>query len=148
MKTRNAALWSSRHIIPSDTSVGSALIDGLLEAMLERDWPASEQFHVQLAYQEALVNAVDHGNRRSPQKTVEIEMACDRRRIEIRITDQGDGFDPSDVPDPRQEALLEVPGGRGLLLIHEVMSEIKYNATGNQVTMTKRRGSAKQGQSA
>ena len=77
MTTRHAAPWTARHTIPSDTSVGSQLIGGLLEAMLERGWPASAQFHVQLAYEEAMINAVIHGNCRSREKTVEIQMSCD-----------------------------------------------------------------------
>ena len=67
-------------------------------------------------------------------------MSCDQDRVWIRITDQGKGFDPKEVPDPRQKELLEVPGGRGVLLINEIMSEVAYNEQGNQITMTKIRG--------
>ena len=139
MMTRNETHWLVRHTIPSDTSIASRLIDQLLEVMLERGWPAQELFHVQLAYEEAVVNAIVHGNKRSASKTVDVMMSCASDRVEIQITDQGAGFDPQEVPDPRQEQFLEVPGGRGLLLMHEVMSEIGYNAEGNQITMIKTR---------
>lgn len=142
MEIRQASAWSSRHTIPSDTAIGSALIAGLLEAMLEREWPSVELFHVQLAYEEAVVNAILHGNDESPDKTVEIEFLCETDRVKIRITDQGHGFVPSDVPDPRTGERLEAAGGRGLLLMTEVMSEVKYNASGNEVTLTKYRGRA------
>ena len=140
MSTLNSSPWSSCHTIPSDTSIGSGLIDDLLSAMVERDWPASELFHIQLAYEEAIVNAIVHGNRRATDKTVHVEMTCDTQRVRIQITDQGQGFDPDKVPDPRQDELLEDPGGRGLLLIREIMSEVRYNETGNQITITKIKG--------
>jgi serine/threonine-protein kinase RsbW len=134
------ALWTYEREIPSDTAVGSALVNELLEAMTEREWPATDLFRTQLAYEEAIVNAIRHGNRCDPEKTVRVEMSCDDERVTIRITDQGDGFDPEDVPDPRQDELLEAPGGRGVLLIREVMSEVKYNETGNVITMVKIKG--------
>ncbi len=64
-------------------------------------------------------------------------MKCDDVRVWVQITDQGNGFDPQSVPDPRQDEFLDVPGGRGVLLISELMSEVKYNSRGNQVTMVK-----------
>ena len=140
MSTRKTSSWSTQHTIPSDVSVGNELISELLEAMLQRGWTATDQFHVHLAYQEAMTNAVVHGNRRSLDKTVDVEMGCDDQQVWIRITDQGAGFDADAVPDPRREDLREIPGGRGLLLMSEVMSEVRYNASGNQITLTKHRG--------
>jgi serine/threonine-protein kinase RsbW len=141
MQTRHISRWTAQHTIPSDTAVGSELIHDLLAAMGERDWPSVELFHVQLAYEEAIVNAIIHGNGRAADKTVDVEMACDRQLVEIQITDQGEGFDPATVPDPTQDDLLEVPGGRGVLLITEVMSEVTYNERGNRITLKKIRGS-------
>ena len=132
--------WEFRQVIASDTSIGSALVNELIEAMIQRDWPAAEQFRVQLAYEEAIVNAIRHGNRNSPDKTVTVIMRCDDEQVEIQITDQGTGFDPSAVPDPRSDELIEVPGGRGVLLISEIMSRVEYNDVGNQITMVKIKG--------
>ena len=140
MQTRHLSRWTSQHTIPSDTAVGSDLVHSLLAAMMEREWPSVELFHVQLAYEEAIVNAIVHGNRSADDKTVEVEMACDGDSVWIQITDQGRGFDPSAVPDPTQGDLLEAPGGRGVLLITEVMSEVTYNERGNRVTLEKLRG--------
>ncbi|TWU40433.1 ATP-binding protein [Novipirellula artificiosorum] len=139
MRAKNVPAWTLRRTIPSDTSVGSALAHELVDAMLERKWPATDLFRVQLAYEEAIVNAIRHGNRHCSDKTVEVEMSCKEQEVCIRITDQGNGFDPAAIPDPRQQELLEVPGGRGVLLICEIMSEISFNDTGNQITMIKRR---------
>lgn len=134
------ASWTFHREIPSDTSVGSALVNELMDAMMARDWPAADLFRTQLAYEEAIVNAIRHGNKCDANKTVLIEMECSDERVTIQITDQGKGFNPSDVPDPRQDDLLEVPGGRGVLLISEIMSEVTYNETGNQIRMVKIKG--------
>lgn len=137
MRTRHVSPWTSLHTIPSDAAVGSELVHKLLAEMLERDWPSVELFHVQLAYEEAIVNAIVHGNGGAADKTVEVQMTCDRDSVWIQITDQGAGFDPAAVPDPTQGELLEAPGGRGVLLITEVMSEVTYNERGNQITLKK-----------
>ena len=129
--------WTFRREIPSDTSIGSELVNQLLEAMTECGWPATELFRTQLAYEEAIVNAIRHGNACSADKTVLVEMTCEPERVTIRITDQGEGFDPESLPDPREEERLESPGGRGVLLIREVMSDVHYNELGNQITMIK-----------
>ena len=136
------AVWEFHREIPSDTAIGSALVSELLDAMISRAWPEVEQFRTRLAYEEAIVNAIRHGNQCDLQKTVTVEMSCDAKRVTIQITDQGQGFDPSAVPDPRRDDLLDVPGGRGVLLIHEIMSEVQYNARGNRVTMVKVKGDA------
>lgn len=132
--------WVLKRTIPSDTSIGSGLVVELIEEMMARDWPAIDMFRVQLAYEEAMVNAIRHGNRHSEDKVVDILVVCDHERVEISITDQGKGFDPSKVPDPRSDELLEIPGGRGVLLIGEIMSEVRYNAKGNQIKMVKIKG--------
>ncbi|MCC9599052.1 ATP-binding protein [Stieleria sp. JC731] len=134
------AAWTLRREIPSDTTVGSELVEELLGAMTDREWPATDLFRTQLAYQEAIVNAIRHGNRCDPEKQVLVEMTCDDDRAVITITDQGKGFDPNSVPDPRSDELLEVPGGRGVLLISEIMNEVTYNDRGNQIRMVKIKG--------
>jgi serine/threonine-protein kinase RsbW len=59
--------------------------------------------------------------------------------VQIVIEDMGPGFDPDELPDPRDEERLEIPGGRGVMLIRELMTEVEYNELGNRVTMRKLR---------
>ena len=129
--------WNFRCSIPSDTSVGSGLVHSLIEEMLARGWSAREQFCVQLAFEEAITNAIRHGNRLDPNKKVDVEFRCDDQEVVIQITDEGPGFDPTQVPDPTSSDLIEVPGGRGVLLINELMTDVRYNEKGNRVTMKK-----------
>ena len=110
---------------------------GDVDRSLTADVDARE---VERAVMNLVMNAIRHGNRCADDKSVMVEMTCDADRVMIRITDEGAGFDTKAIPDPRQEDLLEVPGGRGVLLISEIMSEVHYNDKGNQIMMIKIRG--------
>ncbi len=61
-----------------------------------------------------------------------------RTGVTYAIRDEGPGFDPSTLPDPTDPANLERVSGRGLLLIHAFMDEVRHNPTGNEITMVKR----------
>lgn len=134
------AIWTVQRTIPSDTAIAADFVAEVVDVMASREWPARDIFRVQLAFDEAIVNAIRHGNRFDPNKTVDVEIQCNCETIQIRITDQGAGFDPSSIPDPREDELLEVPGGRGVLLIHELMTSVQYNDVGNEVLMLKVKG--------
>ena len=126
--------------IASSKDAAHELIDSMLLAMNDAGWEGREYFHVQMALEEALVNAVTHGNKESPDKVVEVEFKLRDDRVVIRIKDQGAGFRPEDLPDPREDERLECTNGRGVMLIREMMTEVTYNDVGNEVTMVKTRG--------
>lgn len=87
--------------------------------------------------EEALVNAIRHGNQCSPEKSVEVKMSVTDQEFNATITDQGDGFDPDQVPDPTDDENLERDSGRGLVLIKTYSDEVTYNQAGNSVTLKK-----------
>ncbi len=87
---------------------------------------------------EALSNAMLYGNERDPDKRVRVEVIVGEHEIKARVTDEGSGFSPQDVPDPTAPDNLEKSGGRGLFLMRELMDEVHYNERGNQVTMVLR----------
>lgn len=94
-------------------------------------------FAIRLAMEEALCNAIRHGNRMDPSKVVEVDYDIDPARAIITVTDQGEGFDPSTVPDPTTDENLEKPTGRGIMLMRAYMDEVHFNDRGNQVRMVK-----------
>ena len=94
---------------------------------------------VSVAVRESAINAIKHGNQDDPTKFVEIVIRLNRQEIQIKVTDQGDGFVPSEVPDPTDDDNLELPSGRGLMLMRSFMSLVEYNDKGNSVRMEKRR---------
>lgn len=92
-------------------------------------------FGVKLALEEALTNAVKHGNRGDASKHVTVGYAIDADRALIMIADEGPGFAPDCVPDPTLDENLERPCGRGLMLIRAYMTRVEYSKTGNCVWM-------------
>ena len=87
---------------------------------------------------EALSNAMLYGNEQDPRKRVRVEILVGEREITARITDEGDGFDPREVPDPTTAANRVKSGGRGLFLMRQLMDEVHFNERGNSVTLVLR----------
>ena len=110
----------------------------LIAQLRRHKYPDDCLFAVRLAVEEALANAIKHGNRLDPEKTVTIRFSVDPEKVRIIITDQGQGFDPTSVPDPTTDEHLEDPSGRGITLMHAYMDEVVYNSRGNEVRMLKR----------
>jgi len=124
-------------VIPSDPAQARAVQDRIEQLLMERRLNERDLFGIKLALEEAIVNAMKHGNQMDRAKTVRIAYRVDAYRFEVSITDEGPGFDPEDVPDPTAFENLERPCGRGLLLMRHYMSEINYSSRGNCVTMAK-----------
>lgn len=131
--------WSLHEHIPSSSDAGHELIERYVKVLEQFGWEGRDLFHVQLAVEEAIVNAITHGNQESPDKTVEVELQVSRRSTLMRIQDQGTGFCPDTLPDPTDDEHLETPHGRGVMLIKQMMDKVEYNTCGNQVTMVKHR---------
>ena len=94
-------------------------------------------FAVHLTLEEAFLNAVKHGNKMDPTKKVKVEYTVDSEKVDISITDEGNGFEPEHVADPRFGEKLFEPGGRGLLLMNSYMDIVEYNKRGNSVHMVR-----------
>lgn len=109
-------------------------------ATLQRlGYPDASRFAVRLALEEAITNAFHHGHKGlPPDEPVRLEFQADAEGIIIVVEDQGPGFNPVSVPDPTKDENLEVPTGRGLLLMRAYMSEVEYNKRGNRVRMVYR----------
>lgn len=96
-----------------------------------------EIFSIKLAFEEAIVNAIKHGNQMDRGKSVRVAYRVLPGRFDVMIVDEGPGFDPEDVPDPTAPENLERPCGRGLLLMKHYMNHIEYQGNGNTVVMSK-----------
>ena len=127
--------------IPNDTAAALAVQDRIVGILEELGYPPRDVFGCRLALEEALVNAIKHGNRNDPRKSVRIAVRIAAERFEIEIEDEGPGFDPEDVPDPTSEENLEKPSGRGIMLMRAFMTRVDYQGRGNVVFLEKHRGS-------
>lgn len=123
--------------IPSDTVAGQALQEQILRQLENLQFAEHDLFGVRLALEEALVNAIKHGNRLDPAKNVRVQWCIDHERVIIEIEDEGEGFDPGDVPDPTADENLERPCGRGIHLMRAFMTSIEYYDRGNRVVLIK-----------
>ncbi len=82
-----------------------------------------------LAVTEATTNAIIHGNKNNSLKLVRIFVNVEDHILTIKIKDEGQGFDPSRVPDPTDPENLLKDSGRGLYLMRVYMDEMKINVT-------------------
>ena len=125
--------------IPSDFAAGFEVQRRIIEAVERHGYDTEEIFALKIATEEALVNAIKHGNKLDKNKHVRIEALVTPDKIQIEIEDEGEGFDRSLVPNPLDEENIEKPSGRGILLIESYMTEVAWSAGGRCVRMTKRR---------
>jgi len=87
---------------------------------------------------EALSNAMLYGNGSDPQKRVRVEVTVRVEEVAVRVTDQGEGFDPTLVPDPTLPDNISKSGGRGIFLMKSLMDEVRFNERGDSVTLVLR----------
>jgi len=132
-------LWRCDRVIPSDTAAGRPILEELLAEMHARQWVEHDIFSVRLAAEEALVNAIIHGNRLDAEKQVRICCRIAPELVRIEVTDEGEGFNPANIPDPTNPERIEYPRGRGVMLMRTFMSRVEYSDSGKSVLMEKRR---------
>ncbi|MEQ1949377.1 MAG: ATP-binding protein [Bryobacteraceae bacterium] len=93
-----------------------------------------------ISIRECMVNAVVHGNRYNAKKKVHLKVERGADSITIWIGDEGDGFDPADVPDPLHNDNLMKHSGRGVMLMQAFMDGFEVTTRqpkGTQVKMVK-----------
>ena len=155
----------SAFILENDRTLVSPLV-AMLQEMLSvmRLVDDRDRVRVGVALEEALTNALYHGNlgvdsalkerddflfarvaeerrRESPyrERRIYVQARLTTTEATISIRDEGAGYDPSKLPDPTDPSNLDRPSGRGLLLIRTFMDEVRHDETGRQITLVKRR---------
>jgi serine/threonine-protein kinase RsbW len=123
--------------VSSDLAEVRRVQDDIESALQAHRFGESDLFAVKLAVEEALVNAIKHGNQMDPAKCVRVWYCVAGDKFEIRITDEGPGFNPADLPDPTDDWNLEKPCGRGVLLIRSFMTSVDFVGRGNEILMSK-----------
>jgi serine/threonine-protein kinase RsbW len=122
---------------PSDAGEGHVVQERIISLVESVPFGDRDIFGIRLAIEEALVNAIKHGNQMDISKKVRVACRVTSESVRIEIEDQGDGFDFSEVPDPTADENLERPCGRGLMLMRAFMTSITYNDKGNRVVLVK-----------
>ena len=84
---------------------------------------------------EAVNNAILHGNKGDIKKIVKVDFAADGNFFNVTVTDEGEGFEYSNLPDPTDPKNIENLHGRGVFLMRNLSDEIEFNESGNEVKM-------------
>lgn len=124
--------------LPSDVSLMNGVLHYLIERVAQLGVIKPERSNLFIALDEAFVNAVKHGNKNDHSKLVRITAELSAKEARFTVEDEGEGFNVADIPDPRDPENLFKTSGRGVLLIYNIMDEVKYNERGNRLTMVKR----------
>lgn len=125
------------------------LVQVVLNDSLERlGWAEDARHWMDLATREAVANAIKHGNRNTPGKSVEVLLWQVGEEMAVEVADQGEGFDPGEVGDPLSPENLLRPSGRGLFYMQNFMDRVDFTARdtgGTVVTLYKRHNATPSG---
>jgi serine/threonine-protein kinase RsbW len=124
-------------VIPSDLNEARQIQDQIEKQLELCHFEDKEIFGIRLALEEAIVNAIKHGNQMDKAKKVHVRFRVLPDRFDVGITDEGPGYSVEDVPDPLDDENLERPSGRGLFLMQHYMTEVIVHPPGNRLTMSK-----------
>jgi serine/threonine-protein kinase RsbW len=126
--------------IPSDYAAGRDVQERILEQVQRHGFTTDATFAIRIALEEALVNAIKHGNRHDPDKSIRVEARVTKKRAQITIEDEGPGFNRNGIPDPTLEENLHKCSGRGILLIESYMDGVHWSRGGRRLKMVKDNG--------
>src|SRR5438552_12513840 len=142
----SAALNEKQHgdfpesfVIPSEVREAYRIRELIGKRLRSFGYSDEEILDIHQALEEAMVNAIKHGNQCDCRKRVRIAFCIGADCFQVCIEDEGQGFDPKRVPSPLTSDRLEIPCGRGLLMMKHFMSEVRHLNPGNAVVMVKRR---------
>jgi serine/threonine-protein kinase RsbW len=135
---RSVPFVELRQTLPSRIAIISPFADQLMHFVAKfRNRDGSER-DVEMALREALANAIVHGNRQDPCKSVYVACRCTTDgEISITVQDEGQGFDADSVPDPRTPENRLLTQGRGIYLMRTLMDEVRFERRGAVVHMRK-----------
>jgi len=121
----------------SEKSEIPAVREEIASFLLELGYSQRDVFAVRLATEEALLNAVEHGNKCDKKKKVYVGYRIEPEKAEITVSDEGEGFDPESVPDCTSPDNLAKPRGRGIALMRGFMDAVEFSGDGNKVRLVK-----------
>jgi serine/threonine-protein kinase RsbW len=111
-------------------------LEGYLHEILDEYKFCEARFpEILISLTEAVNNAIIHGNKLDNNKIVKVECKSITNGIYFRVKDEGKGFDPSAVPDPTSEELIECCGGRGVMIIQTLADKADYINNGNTLEL-------------
>jgi serine/threonine-protein kinase RsbW len=123
--------------IPSALNQIKEVTSKVLDFLKPLQLPHSELLDIRLCLEEALVNAIKHGNKLKESRQVKVDYEISNDTLKIAVSDEGEGFDPDNLPNPTVEENLKELKGRGVYIIKRLMDKVEFNEKANKITMTK-----------
>jgi len=143
---RRTLAFRFRRCLESTTAGINRTVRDILKHARVKGCLAEHQAELEIALREALANAVLHGNRSDAGKRVLVRAYCDPKKgFVIAVRDEGRGFDPTKVPDPRRKDRIQLTHGRGIFLMRELMDHIEHRKGGREVVLYKKFASGEPG---
>jgi anti-sigma regulatory factor (Ser/Thr protein kinase) len=158
-KIKNEQFKGNNWTLDTDIGLVDPANSAFGELLARFGWDADDIANLQMAFGEALTNAIAHGNlgivktksgadnigklaeeaqaARPTNKKVYVTVDAGKDRVTVKIRDEGEGFKVANVPDPTTPEGLAKATGRGLLLMRAFFDSVTYNEKGNEVTMVK-----------
>ncbi|MBD3165503.1 ATP-binding protein [bacterium] len=125
---------------PDDPSILERVDAFTVDITKDLPFTDDERDNIAISVSEAVNNAIIHGNDGNPSLQITIDFKIEQECLHISVTDQGDGFNPAEVPDPTDPENLLAESGRGLLIIRHLMDEVELTNGengGTRVVMSK-----------
>jgi serine/threonine-protein kinase RsbW len=124
-------------VIPSNLRAAAESERTIVAEVQRCGFSRDATFAIRLAIEEALTNAIKHGNGNDPSRRVFIRYVVDRTKAIICVRDEGNGFDVTTVPDPTAPERISLPDGRGIMLMRAYMNDVTFSEQGNEVRLVK-----------
>ena len=126
--------------IPTNLSYKAPLMFRMVNLLADKDCVphGPDAGRAELCIDEALTNAMVHGNKLNPDKKIHVELFCDDTRWGAIIEDEGEGFSPDQVPDPTSEEFIFREAGRGILLMDDYVDDLVYSKGGKRVLLVRK----------
>ena len=131
---------TTRLVLPSHIEAVGDAATAVTDFVLSCGIGEDAAFGIVMAVREAVTNAMVHGNQEDETKSVEVIFNCLGNLLEIEVSDEGEGFDPTGVPDPTDPVNILKTSGRGIFLMRSFMDEVEWSARpegGTTVRMVK-----------
>lgn len=124
-------------IVFSSKSENIVFVEKMIEEICEEYKISEDNYgNILVALTEAVNNAIQHGNKLNPNKSIDIVFESGADSLTFKVKDEGDGFDPTNIPDPTDPENIEKPHGRGIFLMKHLADKVDFHENGRIVVLS------------